>query len=144
MESIPWLLKRLKIRAQNRAYTVQYRAGIFKLSMGARNRVGIWVSYRPARLHRLAEFIPGLHKRLKIRAQYGFDLTANNLTRYRQQVSTLHFLTCFQKYLSYCTLHTYLLNIVQYICTIYIFKLHILFLYFTCVNSYCKNAVKYI
>jgi hypothetical protein len=33
-------------------------AGIFKLSMGARNRAGIGLSYRPARLHRLAEFIP--------------------------------------------------------------------------------------
>ena len=42
--------------------------------MGARNRVGIGLSYRPARLHRLAELIPwnipGLHKRLKIRALY--------------------------------------------------------------------------
>ncbi len=27
--------------------------------MGARNRVGIGLSYRPARLHRLGEFIPG-------------------------------------------------------------------------------------
>ncbi len=34
------------------------RAGIFKHSMGARNRVGIGLSYRPARLHRLAELIP--------------------------------------------------------------------------------------
>ncbi len=34
------------------------RAGIFKQSMGARNRGGIGLSYRPARLHRLAEFIP--------------------------------------------------------------------------------------
>jgi hypothetical protein len=33
-------------------------AGIFKESMGARNRVGIELSYRPARLHRRAEFIP--------------------------------------------------------------------------------------
>ncbi len=33
-------------------------AGIFKQSMGARNREGIGLSYRPARLHRLAEFIP--------------------------------------------------------------------------------------
>jgi len=32
--------------------------GIFKQSMGARNRVGIGLSYRPARLHRLAELIP--------------------------------------------------------------------------------------
>jgi hypothetical protein len=34
------------------------RAGIFKESMGARHRVGIGLSYRPARLHTLAEFIP--------------------------------------------------------------------------------------
>jgi hypothetical protein len=32
-------------------------AGIFKHSMGARNRVGIGLSYRPARLHRLVELI---------------------------------------------------------------------------------------
>ena len=37
---------------------VFYRAGIFKKSMGARHRVGIGLSYRPARLHRLTEFIP--------------------------------------------------------------------------------------
>ncbi len=35
------------------------RAGIFKQSLGARNRKGIGLSYRPARLRRLmAEFIP--------------------------------------------------------------------------------------
>jgi hypothetical protein len=34
------------------------RAGIFKESLGARNGGGIGLSYRPARLHRLAEFIP--------------------------------------------------------------------------------------
>jgi hypothetical protein len=34
------------------------RAGIFKESVGARNRRGRGLSYRPARLHRLAEFIP--------------------------------------------------------------------------------------
>jgi hypothetical protein len=33
-------------------------AGIFKQSIGARNRVGIGFSYQPVRLHRLAEFIP--------------------------------------------------------------------------------------
>ncbi len=33
-------------------------AGIFKQSMGDRNRVGIGLSYRPAKLNRLAEFIP--------------------------------------------------------------------------------------
>jgi hypothetical protein len=42
---------------------------------GYRNQVGIGLSYRPARLHRLAEYlhslesIPGLYKRLKIWAQ---------------------------------------------------------------------------
>ncbi len=34
------------------------RAGSFKKSMGARHRVGIGLSYRPARLHRLAELTP--------------------------------------------------------------------------------------
>jgi hypothetical protein len=33
-------------------------AGIIEQSMGARNQVGIGLSYRPARLHRLAESIP--------------------------------------------------------------------------------------
>jgi hypothetical protein len=33
-------------------------AGILEPSMGARNRVRIVLSYRPARLHRLAESIP--------------------------------------------------------------------------------------
>ncbi len=37
--------------------------------MGARNRVGIALSYRAARLHRLAESIPGLLKSIKIPAQ---------------------------------------------------------------------------
>ena len=34
------------------------RAVIFKQSMEARDRVGIGLSYRPARLQRLAELIP--------------------------------------------------------------------------------------
>jgi hypothetical protein len=47
-------------------------AGIFKQSMGARNKVGLWLSYRPARLHNLAEIgflesILGHRKSLKIR-----------------------------------------------------------------------------
>ncbi len=33
-------------------------AGIFKQSMGTRNRVGIGLSYQPTRLHRVAELIP--------------------------------------------------------------------------------------
>ncbi len=33
-------------------------AGIFEQSMGARNQVGIGFSYRPAKLHRLPEWIP--------------------------------------------------------------------------------------
>jgi hypothetical protein len=35
-----------------------YGAGIFKQSMGDRNRVGIGLSHRPASLHKLAEIIP--------------------------------------------------------------------------------------
>jgi hypothetical protein len=34
------------------------RAGILKKSIGARHRVGIGLSYRPARLYRLAKLIP--------------------------------------------------------------------------------------
>ncbi len=41
-------------------------AGILEQSMGARNQVGIGLTYRPARLHRLVESIPGLLKCLKI------------------------------------------------------------------------------
>jgi hypothetical protein len=33
-------------------------AGIFKQSMGVRNRIGIGLSYRPARLHSLADLFP--------------------------------------------------------------------------------------
>ncbi len=40
------------------AVKIQTSAGIFKQSMGASNRVGIGLSYRAARLHRLAKFIP--------------------------------------------------------------------------------------
>ncbi len=39
-------------------FFAQYRAGIFKQSMKTRNRVGKGLSYRPASLQRLAEFIP--------------------------------------------------------------------------------------
>ncbi len=41
-------------------------AGILQQFMWARNRVGIWLSYRPARL---ADSIPGHFKRLKIPTQ---------------------------------------------------------------------------
>ncbi len=34
------------------------RAGIFNQSMGARNRVGMGLSYQPARLHSEAELVP--------------------------------------------------------------------------------------
>jgi hypothetical protein len=47
----------LQIRRTS-CFVWETRAGIFKQSMGARNRVGIRLLYRPARLHRLAEFIP--------------------------------------------------------------------------------------
>ncbi len=48
--------------------------------MEVRNRVGIGLSYRPIRLHSLAEAIPGLHKVLKIRA-LGFPLMGENFLR---------------------------------------------------------------
>jgi hypothetical protein len=57
----------LKISRLDFLAHVSCGAEIFKQSMGAWNRVGIGISYRPARLHRLAELIPGLHKSLKIR-----------------------------------------------------------------------------
>ncbi len=46
----------LKLMALRNLYV--YVAGIFKKSMGARHRVGIGLSYRPARLHRLAKLMP--------------------------------------------------------------------------------------
>jgi hypothetical protein len=49
-------------------------AGILEQSMGAKNQVAIGLSYRPARLHRLAESIPGLLKSLKISSQDIKDL----------------------------------------------------------------------
>jgi hypothetical protein len=45
-------------RAQKEGERETTNAGIFKQSMGARNRVGIRLSYRPARLHSLAEMVP--------------------------------------------------------------------------------------
>ncbi len=38
--------------------TCLFSAGILKQSMRARNRVGLGLSYRPARLRKLAESIP--------------------------------------------------------------------------------------
>jgi hypothetical protein len=35
------------------------------MTIGTRNRVGAWLSYRPDRLHRLSESIPWLLKALK-------------------------------------------------------------------------------
>jgi hypothetical protein len=69
-----------------------HRAGIFKQSMGARNRVGIELSYRSARLHRLAEFIPWnrflgsiqLHKRFKIRAPENRQMAGPPRSRVQQ------------------------------------------------------------
>jgi hypothetical protein len=59
--SNPWIRIRIRvgilIRIEANA-DAQHRAGIFKQSMGARNRVGRGTSYQPARLRRLAELIP--------------------------------------------------------------------------------------
>ncbi len=61
-------------------YYVAWRssAGILEQPMGTRNRVGIGLSYRDARLHRLAESIPGLLKSIKIPYQYDIPI----LTRF--------------------------------------------------------------
>ncbi len=48
----------LKHSCPSNVTEVGTKAGIFKQSMGARNRVGIGLSYWPARLHRRAELIP--------------------------------------------------------------------------------------
>ncbi len=52
----------LRPRTSSPPYTLysirEYSAGIFKQSIGARNHVGIGLSFWPARLHRLAELIP--------------------------------------------------------------------------------------
>jgi hypothetical protein len=50
---------------------IEFSAGILEQSMGARNRVGLGLSYQPEGIHRLAgivslESIPGLLKHLKI------------------------------------------------------------------------------
>jgi hypothetical protein len=47
-----------QVEREGEVFQLAYRAGIFKKSMGARHRGGIGFSYRPARLQRLAEFIP--------------------------------------------------------------------------------------
>jgi hypothetical protein len=57
---------------------VLFRTGIFKQSMGARNQVGIGLSYRHAMLHRL-ELIPGLLISLKIRAQDVLNILYNSV-----------------------------------------------------------------
>ncbi len=59
-------------------------AGILEQSMGAGNQVGIRLSYRPARLHRLAESIPGLLKSLKIPSQ---DLVKSKLRRQQDDLT---------------------------------------------------------
>ncbi len=53
----------LEFRTEAGKYTAvgaptSYSAGICKQSMGARNRVEIGLSYRPAKLQKLAEWIP--------------------------------------------------------------------------------------
>jgi hypothetical protein len=68
------LLKEMSTIVNCKCTAPALRAEIFKKSMGARHRGGIGFSYWPARLHRLAEFIPWLQfrgpiKHLKVRAQ---------------------------------------------------------------------------
>ncbi len=76
----------------------QSSAGIFKQSMGARNGAGIGLSYRPARLHSLAELVPWNQKfgLRTTRRFYVFTLSAHvailripSLTWFRFLVLTL-------------------------------------------------------
>jgi hypothetical protein len=62
-------------------------AGILEQSMGTGNRVGIELSYRDARLHRLTESIPGLLKSIKIPYQYYIPI----LTRFLAPINVLKF-----------------------------------------------------
>jgi hypothetical protein len=56
--------------------------------MGARNLVGIGLSFRPARIHRLAELIPGLLKSLKIRAMINQEYRRSLLVRFMQSLNS--------------------------------------------------------
>jgi hypothetical protein len=48
----------MKISEESRQTGFIASAGIFEQSMGARDRIGIGLSYRLARLHSLAELLP--------------------------------------------------------------------------------------
>ncbi len=86
---------------ENCQFCVVARAGIFKKAMGARNRGGIGLSYRPARLHRLVEFIPWNQFRGPINIEkYGLwsqirclwrvrNTTKHCTRRHRMKLSTL-------------------------------------------------------
>jgi hypothetical protein len=104
----PFLKERIQRRAEHP------RAGIFKKSMGARHGVGIGLLYRPARPHRLAEFIPWNRFRGPIHVQkyqlstpIPFNQPIKLLTKYSRTISKCHnnnltdFLLVFKiKYLS--------------------------------------------
>jgi hypothetical protein len=62
-------------------------AGIFEQSMGARIRVRIGLSYRPARLHRLAESISGLHNSFKIGALFPSVCTVHSMNKSYKNIS---------------------------------------------------------
>ncbi len=82
-------------------------AGIFKHSMGARNRVGIGLSSRPARLHRLAEYIPWNRFLGPINVQK-FKLCLSPCTLYRRHSRgniVLYYLILWNK-LALCEFHT--------------------------------------
>jgi hypothetical protein len=77
-------------KLQGRVVTEQL-CWYFKQSMGTRNRVGIGLSYRPDRLHRLVELVswnqfPGLHKSLKIRFLLFYDEADSNQYSQRKKL----------------------------------------------------------
>jgi hypothetical protein len=54
----PFLFYKKRFKSEIISFWLCTLSWNFKESMGAINRGGIGLSYRPARLHRLAEFIP--------------------------------------------------------------------------------------
>ncbi len=87
----------------------QSRAEIFKESMGAKNRGGIGLSYRPARLHRLAEFIPWNRFLGSINVQkYGLAPDAERIS-----LPTFYFFSCWIRILILNTIRIRILNTIR-------------------------------
>ncbi len=79
------------------SYSSLFCARTLEQSMGARNRVVIGLSYRPARLHRLAESIPGIRKNLKycLCFLHSFSLSSFSIPPFLTPSLSLFFLPSF-------------------------------------------------